>query len=122
MRIEVSDYCVPVLIGVLPEEQGKTQRLSFTVTLEVHDPGWIQDNIADTFNYADVIADLDALQHQQHTGLLETLCQQLAENWLNHEAVLSVRVSIKKLDLLPNTATVGLQREFRRKRLTKPIQ
>lgn len=113
-RIFVHDYVLEVEIGVHHHEKGVTQRVRFSVDIDLTPaPSTLDDDIERTLDYDFVINGIKALIAQGHINLVETLAEDVAQHCLTHERAARVVVVIEKLDKDPGAVGVKIVREKR---------
>jgi len=84
--------------GVLPEEQTRAQPFGVDVELEVDlGPAGASDDLADTIDYAAVIAVTVRIVETERFQLLERLATRIAEACREDERVTAVTVTVRKL-------------------------
>ena len=84
--------------GVLPEEQTRAQPFGVDVELEVDlGPAGGSDDLADTIDYAAVIAVTVRIVETERFQLLERLATRIAEACREDERVTAVTVTVRKL-------------------------
>jgi len=110
-RISVRDYTIDADIGAFQVERGVSQRLRFSVVLEVARHAAAQtDDVDQVLSYDAIV---DAINHQmamERLNLLETLAERIAEEILSHPQAARVFVRIEKLDRIPGTLGVEIVR------------
>jgi dihydroneopterin aldolase len=110
-RIFVHDYVLDVEIGVHHQEKGVTQRVRFSVDVDVTPSREdIDDDIDRTFNYDVIINGIKSIVARGHINLVETLAEEVAQLCLDHPRVARVTVSIEKLDKDPGAVGVEVVR------------
>jgi dihydroneopterin aldolase len=116
-RIFVRGLVLPVALGVYDEEQGVTQKVSFTIeaTVATHiaPKG---DAIAEVPSYDDLVGAVREVIAAGHINLVETLAERIAEHCLRDKRIVSVLVRVEKLERGP--ASVGV--EIVRPRMAAP--
>jgi 7,8-dihydroneopterin aldolase/epimerase/oxygenase len=107
-RIFVRGLVLPVAIGVYDEEQGVTQKVSFTVEAAVA-PGVSpqKDALADVPSYDDLVGAVRAVVAAGHINLVETMAERIAARCLSDKRIVSVLVRVEKLERGP--ASVGVE-------------
>lgn len=98
-------------IGVYEHEKNGGQRVLFNVELyvplAVSTPS--HDRLDEVVDY-DLIRDtIRHLTRQEHVHLLETLCDEIAHALLSNQRVRAVRVEAAKLDVYPDSESVGVE-------------
>ena len=107
-RIFVRGLVLPVAIGVYDEEQGITQKVSFTVEAEVAASVEAKgDAIAEVPSYDDLVGAVRDVLKAGHINLVETMAERIAENCLSDARIVSVLVRVEKLERGP--ASVGVE-------------
>ena len=110
-RVFVHDLVLDVEIGVYTHEKGVTQRVRFSVDVEVLPAtADLGDDIARAFDYDTIISGIKDIIGQGHINLVETLSERIAERCLAHPRAASVRVMIEKLDKEPGAVGVEIVR------------
>ena len=110
-RIFVHDYVLDVEIGVHHNEKGVTQRVRFSVDIDVTPaPSTVEDDIARTLDYDFVINGIKDIIGRGHINLVETLAEEVAQHCLTHPRTAWVRVVIEKLDTDPGAVGVEIVR------------
>lgn len=107
-RIFVRGLVLPVAIGVYDEEQGVTQKVSFTVEAQVAPSVEAKgDAIAEVPSYDDLVGAVKSVLKDGHINLVETLAERIAEHCLRDKRIVSVLVRVEKLERGP--ASVGVE-------------
>jgi len=113
-RIFVHDYVLEVEIGVHHNEKGVTQRVRFSIDIDVTpNPRALNDDIERTLDYDYVINGIKAIIARGHINLVETLAEDVAQHCLAHPRATRVMVVIEKLDKDPGAVGVKIVREKR---------
>lgn len=114
---EISRWVVPFCVGILPQEQGVTQPLRFSVRVAVRSPhkpvsaleGW-QAGLDASFDYRIVIDTIQELAVATHTPLLEEIATTVEQVCLQHPNVLGLWLKIEKIGLLSGADSIGIER------------
>jgi dihydroneopterin aldolase len=107
-RIFVRGLVLPVALGVYDEEQGVTQKVSFTIEAAVASSAALQrDALADVPSYDDLVGAVRAVVAEGHINLVETMAERIAERCLSDKRIASVLVRVEKLERGP--ASVGVE-------------
>ncbi|MDE9450825.1 dihydroneopterin aldolase [Aliiroseovarius sp. Z3] len=110
-RISVRDHVVEVEIGAFQSERDTTQRLSFSVVVEVTSSDGAQtDDVDDILSYDAITEAITAELAAERLNLLETLAERIAERILAEPQPLRVFVRIEKLDRGPGKLGVEIVR------------
>ena len=111
-RIFVHDYVLEVEIGVHHHEKGVTQRVRFSVDIDIAlDPKTLDDDINQTLDYDYVIDGIKAIISRGHINLVETLAEDVAQHCVSHPRAQRVEVTVEKLDKDPGAVGVRLVRQ-----------
>jgi dihydroneopterin aldolase len=110
-RVFMHDLVLDVEIGVYTHEKGVTQRVRFSVDVDVI-PATValDDNVARAFDYDTIIKGIKDIIAEGHINLVETLAERIAEHCLAHPRASSVLVRIEKLDKEPGALGVEIVR------------
>lgn len=120
-RISVRDHVVEVEIGAFQAERGVTQRIAFSVVVEVRpltDP--IDDDVDRILSYDKVTEAISAELAAERLNLLETLAERIAERILIEPQAVRTFIRIEKLDRGPGALGVEIVRSVEDLK-TKPI-
>src|SRR5262249_46593752 len=110
-RVFVHDLVLDVEIGVYTNEKGVTQRVRFSVDVELNPVTTaLNDNIARAFDYDTIIQGIKDIIARGHINLVETLAEKIADHCLVHPRASSVVVRIEKLDKEPGAVGVEIVR------------
>ncbi|MEX2520703.1 MAG: dihydroneopterin aldolase [Paracoccaceae bacterium] len=110
-RIFLRDHVAEVEIGAYPEEYGVTQRLRFSVDLEVQRRvDAFSDDLESVVSYDLIFEAIRALADGPRMRLLETFAERLAERLLSSSRVFSARVRIEKIDRVDGALGVEIER------------
>ena len=105
------DLVLDVEIGVYTHEKGVTQRVRFSVDVDLIPADALNDDIRQAFDYDTIIKGIKAIIARGHINLVETLAEQIATLCLTHPRVQSLRVMIEKLDKEPGAVGVEIVRD-----------
>ena len=110
-RVFIHDLLLDVEIGVYTHEKGVTQRVRFSVDVDVI-PATValDDDIARAFDYDTIIKGIKDIIARGHINLVETLAEDVARHCLDHPRASSVHVKIEKLDKEPGAVGVEIVR------------
>ncbi len=110
-RIFVHDFVLPVEIGVYTNEKGVTQRVRFTVDVDLKAASAsLNDDVAHTFDYDTIVNGIKTIIARGHINLVETLAELAAAHCLAHPRAASVQVRVEKLDKEPGSVGVEIVR------------
>jgi dihydroneopterin aldolase len=109
--VYVRDHLISVDIGAYAFERGARQRVVFDVEATVRRARDHADDLRTIFSY-DVILDAIRLATGRgHVNFIETLCEDVARLVLGEPRVTSVRVSVRKLDVIAGMVGVEIRRD-----------
>ena len=116
--IELRELRCLAVVGVLSEERDRPQPVAFDLDIErPFEEAALSDDLAETTNYAEVLALVTEVAGESAFLLLETLAYRVAREVLAYdEAVTSVTVAVRKLrpPVPQDVATVGVRCTLRR--------
>jgi dihydroneopterin aldolase len=96
-------------IGVLDHEKQAPQPILLDIDLGIDlRPSVASGLLADTLDYAELVRALSVLCMKEHTELVETLAEKLAQFCLQDQRVQWVRVTLGKPKALTNCINVGV--------------
>ena len=111
-RIFVHDYVLEVEIGVHHHEKGVTQRVRFSVDIDIAlDPKTLDDDIDQTLDYDYVINGIKAIISRGHINLVETLAEDVAQHRDSPPRAQRVEVTVETLDKDPGAVAVRPHRQ-----------
>jgi dihydroneopterin aldolase len=110
-RVFMHDLVLDVEIGVYTHEKGVTQRVRFSVDVDlVPAANALDDDIARAFDYDTIIKGIKDIVARGHINLVETLADEVAAHCLAHPRAARVAVKIEKLDKEPGAVGVEIVR------------
>jgi dihydroneopterin aldolase len=109
-RIVVKDMIVDMQIGAYDFERGKTQKVSFSVEVDVARTSEMPSHLCDIYSYDLVMDGVRSLVDRGHTDLVETLAEELAAIVLDHPRAVRAHVSVEKLELGPGRCGIQIVR------------
>lgn len=113
----IDDLRLGFFIGVLPEEKGRRQQVSITINMLVPDSiSPASDDIRDHVSYSDIVDRLrERARSNRHVNLVETLAEEVAAFALADPRVDCVLVDVRKTEIIPEAASVGVMIRRERK-------
>ena len=99
MKVFVRDLILPCRIGVYSHEQHGEQRVRINLELTCVEHPAINDEHHNVVCYAEVV---------------ETLAERIAAQCLEDHRILSAKVRVEKLDVMPEASAVGVEIERQR--------
>ncbi len=110
-RVFMHDLVLDVEIGVYTNEKGITQRVRFSVDVDLTPATLaLEDDIGRAFDYDTIIRGIKDIIARGHINLVETLAEEVARHCLAHPRAASVTVKIEKLDKEPGAVGVEIVR------------
>ncbi|MDP6590241.1 MAG: dihydroneopterin aldolase [Alphaproteobacteria bacterium] len=111
-RVFVRDLVLSCAIGVHAHEQHAPQRVRINVELMVaEEERHLRDRIENVVSYEHIVDGVRAITGESHINLVETLAERIAGLCLADRRVARVRVSVEKLDIYAEAASVGVEIE-----------
>ena len=114
-KIFINGLRISCHVGVPDAEIAESQTLCFDVVLTAQQD-WtdLQDDIAKTIDYAEVVGALEVLVQSKPRRLIETMAVEMADFLLENYDVSQVCVKVEKF-ILPQTRSVAVQVEKNRR-------
>ncbi len=110
-RVFMHDLVLDIEIGVHHYEKGATQRVRFSVDVDLTPvTRALEDDIGRTFDYDTIIAGIKGVVARGHINLVETLAEEVARHCFAHPRAARVVVKIEKLDKEPGAVGVEIVR------------
>jgi dihydroneopterin aldolase len=110
-RIFVHDFVLDVEIGVYTHEKGVTQRVRFSVDVDIMPTtANLNDDIHRALDYDHIIGGIKSIIARGHINLVETLAEEVANLCFDHPRAARVTVRIEKLDKEPGAVGVEIVR------------
>ncbi len=110
-RVFVRDFVVSAQIGAYDFERGIHQRVAFEVEALVRRSGAHADDMRSIFSYDLILDAIQLVVGRGHVDFVETLAEEVAEVLLQHARVRSIRVNIRKLDVIEGMVGIEIRRE-----------
>ena len=109
-KIMLENYELPVDIGFHDFEVGRPQRLQITVEVWLDEASFVEsDAESDAWNYDFLRHEIAALAAGRRFNLQETLARGMYDLIAARHGVTALRVAIRKLDVYPDCAGVGVE-------------
>ncbi|MDG2286706.1 MAG: dihydroneopterin aldolase [Alphaproteobacteria bacterium] len=114
-KLFLQDFTVKANIGIHDSEKLEPQRLLISIELEVDQPDYpAPDEITSVLDYDFLRREILGLVGGRHLNLQETLCREIIEVLASQALVQAAVVSIRKPDVYPDCAAVGVEMAYRR--------
>ena len=110
-RVFVRDFVVSASIGAYDYERAVRQRVMFDVEAVAPRAGAHGGDMRSIFSYDLILDAIRLVVGRGHVDFVETLAEEVAAILLQHARVRSVRVSIRKLDVIEGEVGVEIRRE-----------
>jgi len=112
-HVFVRDLELMCSIGIYDHEREAPQRVRINLDLAVYegDASTLSDNIGNVVCYEEITTAVRAVCACDHTNLVETLAEEIAQVCLVHTQVRSARVRVEKLDVFEDAFSVGVEIE-----------
>lgn len=109
MKLNLNGLEVKCIIGELPEERVKSQRLIVDAELEISDKAADSDELSDTVDYAVLADEIRAALVAAKCKMIERAAKIAAEVCLKNDKVSSVVLTITKSGAIPGLASASAQ-------------
>ncbi len=106
--IFIDDMRVDAWVGIYDREKAAPQRLQIDLTFGVPDAAAQKDDIADTIDYAQVIARIRSELATEKFNLLETLGEHIVAMLFDEFRAPWVKISIAKAGIMKDVKRVGV--------------
>jgi (5-formylfuran-3-yl)methyl phosphate synthase len=110
-RVFVRDFVVSAAIGAYDFERAISQRVIFDVEALVRRAGAHAEDMRSIFSYDVILDAIRLVVGRGHVDFVETLAEEVAAVVLQHARVRSVRVNIRKLDVIEGEVGIEIRRE-----------
>lgn len=110
-HVFIRDLVLICRIGVHQHERVANQRVRINLDLSVEDPGPVDDDLEKVVCYSEIMTGIRHVVGAGHVNLVETLAERIAAMCLGDRRVRAARVRIEKLDVYPETESVGIEIE-----------
>jgi (5-formylfuran-3-yl)methyl phosphate synthase len=110
-RVFVRDFLMSAAIGAYDYERVIRQRVVFDVEALVRRAGAHADDMRSIFSYDVILDAIRLVVGRGHVDFVETLAEEVAAVLLQHARVRSVRVNIRKLDVIEGAVGIEIRRE-----------
>ena len=110
-RVFVRDFVVSAGIGAYDFERGVRQRVVFDVEALVRRASAHADDMRSIFSYDVILDAIRLVVGRGHVDFVETLAEEVAAVLLQQGRVRSIRVNIRKLDVIEGQVGIEIHRE-----------
>jgi (5-formylfuran-3-yl)methyl phosphate synthase len=110
-RVFVRDFVVAARIGAYDFERSAPQRVLFEVDASVRRATSQADDMRAIFSYDVILDAIRLVVGRGHVEFVETLAEEVAAILLRHARVRSVRVNVRKMDVIQGAVGVEIIRE-----------
>ena len=109
-KVVLEDYCVDADIGFHDFEVGAPQRLMITVEVTLDEASFPStDAVEEAWDYDFLRSEIGRLATGRRWNLQETLAREIYELVAARRGVTALRVSLRKPDIYPDCAGVGVE-------------
>lgn len=99
-------------VGIYPKERLRPQRVQIDVELTSPEPeNRLSDRIADVVCYEKLVRRIQEIAQGPHVKLVETLAGRIADHCCAELPIERVVVRVRKLDVMPEAKSVGVEVE-----------
>ena len=111
-KILIKDLVLKMLVGIHNFEKRKKQRVRFNLVINI-DQNLIPNDkdLKSIVNYEQVIKTIMRITSRKHYPLLETLAEKIFLKLFENLRIKKILLRIEKLDVIKNTASVGIELE-----------
>jgi (5-formylfuran-3-yl)methyl phosphate synthase len=110
-HVFVRDFVVAAHIGAYDFERAAPQRLVFDVEVAVRRGAGHADDMRSVFSYDIILDSIRLAVGRGHVQFVETLAEEVADVVLKHPRVRSLRVSVRKIDVIDGSVGVAISRD-----------
>lgn len=114
MVLELNDIAVDCIIGDLPDERTRNQRLLVSLSLELPDDAAQTDALEDTVDYVELTTAIRRTLVSAQCRLIERAARLVAETALDDPRVRSAAVRVVKSGTVPGLAAAAVRYEVKR--------
>ena len=111
-KILIKDLVLNMLVGIHNFEKKKKQRVRFNLIINI-DQNLIPNDkdLKSIVNYEQIIKTITKITSRKHYLLLETLAEKIFFKLFENPRIKKILLRIEKLDVIKNTASVGIELE-----------
>ena len=111
-KVLIKDLVLNMLVGIHNFEKRKKQRVRFNLIINV-DQNLVPNDkdLKSIVNYEQVIKTIMRITSRRHYPLLETLAEKIFSKLFENLRIKKILLRIEKLDVIKNTASVGIELE-----------
>ena len=111
-KILIKDLVLKMLVGIHNFEKKKKQRVRFNLVINI-DQNLIPNDkdLKSIVNYEQIIKIITKITSRKHYLLLETLAEKIFSKLFENLRIKKILLRIEKLDVIKNTASVGIELE-----------
>jgi dihydroneopterin aldolase len=106
--IFIEELRVQAWVGIYPREKAAPQTVELNLTFGVPDSAAEHDDIADTIDYAEVIARIRVELAERHFNLIETLGEFVVNLLFDEFGAPWVKIRIAKIGVMSGVRRVGV--------------
>jgi len=110
-HVFVRDFVVSAQIGAYDFERAIRQRVVFDVEALVRRAGAHADDMRSIFSYDVILDAIRLVVGRGHADFVETFAEEVAAVLLQHARVRSIRVNIRKLDVIEGEVGIEIRRD-----------
>jgi dihydroneopterin aldolase len=110
-RVFVHDFVVSASVGAYGYERNTPQRVVFDVEAVVRRAVSHSDDMRDILSYDVILDSIRLAVGHGHVQFVETLAEEVAASVLRHSRVRSIRVSVRKIDVIDGAVGIEIHRE-----------
>lgn len=114
MKLRLNSLAVDCIIGDLPAEREKPQRLAVDAVLTLGAAAGGSDELADTVDYAALAAEIRTVLVEAQCRMIERAAKLALDVCLSREAVEAAEVTVTKSGAVPGLESASVTMEGRR--------
>jgi dihydroneopterin aldolase len=114
LRVFIRDMVLSCRIGVHQHERIADQRVRINLEATVRPGRDVGDDLENVVCYGELVTGIRHVVGSGHNNLAETLAERIAAMCLEDRRVHAVKVRVEKLDVFPESESVGVEIERRR--------
>lgn len=109
-KVVLEDYCIEADIGFHDFEVGRPQRLMITIEVTLDEDSFPStDSVDEAWDYDFLRSEIGGLVASRRWNLQETLAREIYDRVAARRGVTALRVSLRKPDIYPDCAGVGVE-------------
>jgi len=112
MKLKLNEIAVDCIIGDLPEERVRAQRLLVDVTLDMDEAASMTDQLEDTIDYAKLVMVIRRALVEARCRMIERAARLVAEVCRKEPRVKALKVAVTKSGAVPGLGSATAECEL----------